>query len=258
MTIQLLQARYFTAGRIAPIRFLVIHDMEYPERLDTAEAVAKWFAGSTSPRASTHYNIDADSVVQSVKDRDTAWCAPGANKDGLHFEHAGYVKQTRAEWLDSYGVKMLDRSARLVAAKGLEHGVPLVKRSPADIRAGRPGIVGHYDVTKAFPDLGSHTDPEPNFPWDYYVPLVQKYAKPAPAPAPTPSSPKEAAAMLTLVKVTGTDPVWVSNYIERRWVKDPKELGVIQADLKARGLNAEIVQRSSLVGYGIPVGPVPA
>ena len=72
-----------------PIDLLVIHTMEAPEKPDTAENVAKWFAGSTAPQASAHYCIDADSIVQCVQDRDVAWHAPGANHNGLGFEHAG-------------------------------------------------------------------------------------------------------------------------------------------------------------------------
>lgn len=215
MSIPFVQARHFTAGRTSPIKFLVIHDMEYPEHLDTAEKVAAWFAGSSAPRASTHYNIDADSIVQSVHDRDTAWCAPGCNNTGLHFEHAGYARQSRSEWLDDYGTKMLHLSAALVAEKGREHGVPLIKRDYLDIRAGRPGIVGHADVTKAFPNIGTHTDPGSSFPWDYYLNLVNVVAHagggggtsapppsphPAPAPAPAPSG---AHAALTLDGVLG-------------------------------------------------------
>lgn len=176
---EIIPARNYTPGRIKPIQLLVIHDMESPERLDTAEAVARYFAGSNAPRASTHYNIDSDSVVQSVKDSDTAWCAPGANANGLHFEHAGFARQSRSEWLDDYGMKMLKLSADLVGSKAKQYGIPIKRLTPLEIRGGKSGIVGHWDVTKAFPDKGSHTDPGANFPWDHYFDLMGSGRKPS-------------------------------------------------------------------------------
>jgi hypothetical protein len=182
------QARNYTKGRISPIEVIVIHDMEYPERLDTAEAVAKWFAGSTAPRASTHYNMDSDTVVQSVYDSDTAWCAPGANANGLHFEHAGYAKQTRDQWLDEYGKKMIEISARLVAQKCLKYRIPVLRLSVTQLRNGEKGIVGHWDVSNAF-HKSSHYDPGPNFPWDYYLSRVAFFAnQTTPPPTPPPST----------------------------------------------------------------------
>lgn len=188
---QFKQAKNYTKGRISRIELIVIHDMEAPENSTTAESVASYFAGSNAPRASTHYNIDNDTVVQSVKDGDTAWCAPGANANGLHFEHAGYARQSRSEWLDSYGKKMLELSAKLVAEKCRAYSIPVVHLSPDDIRAGRRGIVGHWDVTRAYPGKGSHTDPGANFPWDYYLERVWAYYKGGTggASAPKPSTP---------------------------------------------------------------------
>src|SRR3982750_3889302 len=94
-TIPFVQARNFTRGRSNHIDVLVIHTMESPEKPDTAESVANWFAGSTAPQASAHYCIDANSVVQCVQDGDVAWHAPGANHNGIGFEHAGRAAQTK-------------------------------------------------------------------------------------------------------------------------------------------------------------------
>lgn len=174
MAIPFVQASHYTnanRGR-GDIKFIVIHDMEMAEKATTAEACAAYFARATT-KASSHYTVDCDSIVQCVRDEDVAWCAPGANSTGLHFEHAGFASQDRGDWLDPFGRAMLARSAALVAAKCRQYGIAVRKGDYADIRAGRPCIVGHWDVTKAFPDKGSHTDPGANFPWDYYIGLVQ-------------------------------------------------------------------------------------
>ena len=82
-TIPFVQARNYTRGRSNPIDVIVIHTMESPEKPDTAESVAAWFAAATAPQASAHYCIDANSIVECVRDTDVAWHAPGANHNGL-------------------------------------------------------------------------------------------------------------------------------------------------------------------------------
>jgi hypothetical protein len=54
LTIPFVQARNYTRGRSNPIDVIVVHTMESPEKPDTAESVAAWFAGSTAPQASAH------------------------------------------------------------------------------------------------------------------------------------------------------------------------------------------------------------
>src|SRR3954447_10294902 len=114
LTIPFVQARNFTRGRSNAIDVLVIHTMESPEKPDTAESVANWFAGSTAPQASAHYCIDENSVVQCVRDEDVAWHVPGANHNGLGFEHAGRAAQGKRDWADEYSAKMLELSAGLL------------------------------------------------------------------------------------------------------------------------------------------------
>jgi N-acetyl-anhydromuramyl-L-alanine amidase AmpD len=167
-------ARNFTRGRSNKIDVLVIHTMESPEKPDTAEAVAHWFAGSTAPQASAHYCIDANSVVQCVKDSDVAWHAPGANHNGLGFEHAGRAAQTKADWSDAYSKAMLERSARLVAHKCVEHHIPAVWLRPADLRAGKRGITGHADVSNAF-KRSDHHDPGTSFPVQAFLARVREH-----------------------------------------------------------------------------------
>jgi hypothetical protein len=160
--------RFFPQKR--PIRSIVIHTMEAPEKPATAENVARWFAGSTAPMASAHYSIGQLGVVQCVRDEDIAFHAPGANATGLGLEHEGYAKQTAEEWQDSTSRAALWHSARLAAKLCKRYGIPLVKLSSEDLRAGKPGLCGHVDVSHAFG--GTHWDPGPAFPWDHYLHLV--------------------------------------------------------------------------------------
>ena len=168
------QARNYTKGRRKKIRVIVIHDMEAPEAAQTAENVAAWMAGSTAPQASYHYGVDADSVVQIVRDYDTAWHCPNANADGLGVEPPGYAKQVRREWTDAYSAASLRRSARLTASLAKKYGIPVRRLTAAQIRDGvSKGFVGHVDVSRAFDTPGGHVDPGPFFPWDVYLKMVQ-------------------------------------------------------------------------------------
>jgi hypothetical protein len=185
-----IQAAHFYPGRRKPIRLLVLHDMEASVTGTTAENVARYFAQADSRKASAHYCIDNNSIVQCVRDGDTAWAAEGANSDGLHFELAGYARQTADQWLDVYGKALLSRTAYLVAAKSLTYGIPVRHLTVQQIRNGELGICGHADITAAYPPGTGHTDPGPNFPWTYFLGLVRAAVtdlqpKPAPPPAPT-------------------------------------------------------------------------
>jgi N-acetyl-anhydromuramyl-L-alanine amidase AmpD len=172
-----IQAKNYTKGpRRGKVDLIVIHTMEAPEKPETAENVAKWFAGSTAPKASPHYCIDSNSIVQCVKESDIAWCAPGANSNGVHFEHAGYAKQGAAEWKDAYSKAMLDRSAKLAAEVCARHGIPVVWLTAADLLAGKRGITAHAEVSQAF-KKSDHWDPGKNFPIKDYIARIKFYSK---------------------------------------------------------------------------------
>ena len=173
LTVSFVQARNFTKGRSNAIDVLVLHTMESPEKPDTAESVANWFAGSTAPQASAHYCIDDNSVVQCVQDKDVAWHAPGANHNGLGIEHAGRAAQAPGDWSDEYSTKMLEISAELVATKCQEYNIPVTWLTPADLAAGKRGITGHVQVSQAF-KRSDHHDPGGNFPVQAYLALVRE------------------------------------------------------------------------------------
>lgn len=170
-------ARYLYRGRKQPRRtVVVIHSMEIAETNTTAEKVAALFSGANSPRASFHFAVDRNSVVQSVAVGDTAWHAPGANNDGIGIEHAGYARQSRDQWLADGD--MLNNSAGLAAS--IVHGlelfpgirIPVRRLTVKELQDGvSSGFAGHRDVTDAF-HRSTHQDPGNEFPWDVYLAKV--------------------------------------------------------------------------------------
>ena len=164
-TIKFLQAKYYSAGRIFPIKWLVIHDMEAPESNETAQNVANMFAtgsGMSGP-ASAHYCIDNENIVQCVKDSDEAYGVIGSdsnnhsiNQQTLHFEHAGYASQTLAEWQDPFSDAMLRLSAKLTAQKAKDNGIPIIHLNTAQLQSGQSGFAGHGDFSVAFPVADGH------------------------------------------------------------------------------------------------------
>ena len=171
-SIPFVQAQNYTKGRLKPVQLIVLHDMEAPETSKTAANVAHYFA--TSAPASAHFCIDDVEVIQCVRLEDTAWQCKNANANGIGLEHAGYAKFTRDNWLDDYGKKMLELSAQLAAELCKKYEIPAQRATfagPENPAVVAPGFCMHYEV----PLHGSHTDPGPNFPIDYYLERVGFY-----------------------------------------------------------------------------------
>ena len=169
------QARHFTSGPvpIRAIRLVCLHSMESLERPDTAENVAHWFAGDDAPQASAHYLIDADSIIQAVKDEDIAWAAPGANRDGIHIELAGKAAQTSAQWLDGYSLSVLSLAAALTADLCRKYRIPVHEVGASGLLIGARGITTHAAVSQAF-KKSTHHDPGEAFPLNAFVEMVRK------------------------------------------------------------------------------------
>lgn len=160
-------AKGFTRTSGRAIDVIVIHTIEAPEKGGTAESTARYFQ-TTDRQVSAHYNIDADSIVQCVREKDVAWAAPGCNHDGIQLEHAGYARQTARDWRDDYSRRMLERSAALSAEIAKRHKIPVVWLSSADLLAGKRGFTSHNNVSQAF-KRSTHWDPGAGFPHDRYL-----------------------------------------------------------------------------------------
>lgn len=152
------------------IDYVVLHDMEAPELLSTAEAVGRYFQ-NVERKASTHVGVDGDSAVRYLEDNWIAYGAGGVNANGLHIEHAGYANQSFAEWLDEYGVAMLRISAEVVREWCRIYAIPVVYVDAAGLLRGDRGITTHLQASLAFG--GDHWDPGYEFPIDVYIDLVK-------------------------------------------------------------------------------------
>jgi hypothetical protein len=169
--IAFVQARYYRHAERKNIDNIVLHAAEDGEYWNSAEAIGQYFHIGPPKPASAHLGVDSDSIVRYVRDEDIAYHAP-PNERSIGIEQAGYSKQTRAEWLDDYGQKMLRLVARLVAAESKKWAIPLVWLRPEDLRRNARGLCTHYDVTLAFGQT-NHTDPGPGYPKD----IVLKWAE---------------------------------------------------------------------------------
>lgn len=171
-----LQAKNYTKAQRTTVDLIVIHTMEYPEKPTGAEWCADFFAGAKglqAPKASAHYCVDSDSIVQCVRDEDIAWHAPGANHNGIGIEHAGFAAQTPEEWADEFSTSALELSAQLAAQLCHRWHVPPRRPSLEELKGGARGIVGHKDCTDAFNGGRGHYDPGPSFPWSWYLARVE-------------------------------------------------------------------------------------
>jgi len=169
------QAKGYTRGRAdGPPLWVVVHDMEASETPNRAESTAVYFADPPDGRnVSSHYCADVNSVVQCVLLKDTAWTVgnrPGNNR-GINWELAGFASQSRAQWLDDYGLGMFAQIVPIIQADAAKFGIPLERRTVAELKARVPGITSHNDLRLAFAGT-THTDPGGNFPWDYFIGLL--------------------------------------------------------------------------------------
>ncbi|GAB2964449.1 N-acetylmuramoyl-L-alanine amidase [Saccharothrix stipae] len=146
---------------------------------------------NNNPNASAHAVSDAGGLLSDlVPDERAAWTAgPTGNARGLHIEQCAFVALSRTQWLSEQDVtvyvphlkatrlipspmSMLRHTAAWLRAKSARWGIPLVKLSPSEVRAGKSGVCGHGDISLAWGET-DHTDPQPNYPWDVVLDLAR-------------------------------------------------------------------------------------
>lgn len=183
-------------------KWVVLHTMETGENSSIAENIgAGWFTNPNA-QASAHYCVDDNSIVQCVNEGDYAWASgPTGNLNGIQIEMAGRAAQSRADWLDDYSRAMLERTAALTADICKRHGIPVRVLSDEQVARGEAGITTHASLARVFRET-DHSDPGPDFPWDFFMERVQEHAggtggsvnEPAPAPRVAPRAASVAQA----------------------------------------------------------------
>ena len=151
--------------------------------------------------------------MQSVAENDIAWHAAGDNAKTIGIELCGSARQNSTEWADPFSQAVLAKAAALVAWLTAKYGIPVVRLTADDIKAGREGICGHTDVSKAF-GKSTHWDPGPSFPWGDLlsrVKMIRLQASPHdPVPAKKPATAPLAVALkaiAALIEQIKKDPV---------------------------------------------------
>lgn len=92
-----------------------------------------------------HFYINDLVIMQRVKEEDIAYHHDLFNEFSIGIEHAGYARQTEDQWLDSYSIQMLKRSAKLTALLCKKWNIP-VKYETKD-----NGITTHSNMGDKFP-----------------------------------------------------------------------------------------------------------
>jgi hypothetical protein len=138
----------YASGRAETISQVVIHVTQ-----GSYAGTISWFQNPES-QVSAHYVIRSGDgeVTQMVADADTAWHARSANASALGIEHEGFIDDP------AWFTDAMYRSSAAVT-KWLCDTYGLAKT--------RDVIVGHNEVPG-----NDHTDPGPNWDWDYYMSLV--------------------------------------------------------------------------------------
>lgn len=129
------------------IRYIVLHYTA--NNGDTAQNNADYFAGANR-RASAHYFVDENEVVQSVRDTDAAWHC-GGSIESDHHPLRGICTNR-----NSLGVEMCSdivSGKYVITAQTVDLAVQLVRQLMAKYRIPIDRVVRHYDVTgKACPE----------------------------------------------------------------------------------------------------------
>ncbi|WP_350274668.1 N-acetylmuramoyl-L-alanine amidase [Kribbella sp. HUAS MG21] len=138
----------YRVGRTAAISTIVVHVTQ-----GSYAGTISWFK-NPSAKVSAHYVIRSSDgeVTQMVAEKDTAWHVRTENPYTIGIEHEGWVDQP--SWFTD---AMYRSSAALTRNIADRRGIP----------KDRAHIKGHSEMPN-----NDHTDPGPNWNWDYYMQLV--------------------------------------------------------------------------------------
>lgn len=167
----------------------------------TADQLAEYNRRRDISGGSYHLGVDrAGRTVRQNDDVYGVWAVGSLGNDEMfHVCCTGTAYQTREQWL-SLGKAQLAKLADVLAHYCRFHDIPAVRIAPADLRAGRKGILGHWDCSK-FYGGSDHWDPggydgttgvprtAGGFPWDHVLDLVRQRLNPPAPTTPTPDTP---------------------------------------------------------------------
>jgi hypothetical protein len=147
-------------GQRTRTQLIVIHATD-----NTADAAHEAsYASRRSDLTSAHVYVDESNAIQALPlDRIAYGCYGAGNIRSIQFELCGLS--------DHLSAPTLARAAGLVAIVARAWDIPDERPTPAQMRDGAKGIVGHGDVTETW-HQGDHTDPGPDFPWGSFLGMV--------------------------------------------------------------------------------------
>jgi hypothetical protein len=106
--------------------------------------------------------MDSGASKSGRREKDIAWHARGGNTSSVGVELAGFARQTPDDWADAYSTAGLRRAATFVADVCRRKRIPVRWLLAGDLVAGRRGITGHVEVSRAY--RKSDHCPAPGFP----------------------------------------------------------------------------------------------
>lgn len=126
-------------GREFPVHWIVLHFTA--NNGDTAQNNADFFARESGLRASAHYFVDPNGVVQSVKDSDTAWHC-GRERGGSYYNDCRNA--------NSIGIEMcsvIRNGVYVIPDETVKNAAALVRTLMAKYHVPVSRVCRHYDVT---------------------------------------------------------------------------------------------------------------
>nr|DAY80691.1 MAG TPA: N-acetylmuramoyl-L-alanine amidase [Caudoviricetes sp.] len=130
----------YQKGRSFPINWICLHFTS--NNGDTAQNNADFFARESGLRASAHYFVDPNGVVQSVKDSDTAWHC-GRERGGSYYNDCRNA--------NSIGIEMcsvIRNGVYVIPEETMKRAAKLTRELMAKYHIPVSRVCRHYDVTR--------------------------------------------------------------------------------------------------------------
>lgn len=159
--------------RTAPIKLIVIHTAEYPNKPGIAdlEWIADFFDNPSVQASSTIATDGQGNTARLMSDKAKPWTQAAYNSYSLSVENIGYSRTTREEWFDKYH-KQLAANAKWIAYWSIKHKIPIRRAWTVGGGIQRSGVATHKQLGAAG---GGHGDPGRGYPIKYVMKLARYY-----------------------------------------------------------------------------------